>query len=675
MEKRKKIGVFVANAHMDHPKKIIRSIYRYFEDKKVDVHFLLGTESGSFYHGLNDDSTDFDYQYLSMFDYAFFEDFDLLIIAYGSLNTFQMLGDKRTFLDKFKSIPCIILEDNCPPEIGINLIADNYTGMKQCVEHLIKEHGYKDIVYLSGPENNDDSSERLQAYLDAMIENGLPVDDNMIEYGDFSEDVDKQVYALFENNEHIDAIVSANDEMSTTIYQICERKGLKVGKDIAVTGFDNMRFAWCAKPGLTTVEQKSSAMGKRAGELAMDFLNGKKVDSDRIPTKFIIRGSCGCNNTNRAAVSREENKMEHAIEEMRETWSQAVSGPMSLREMIQVSEDETAFYTLMAQMLIRQGAKFSRLYLQKNPMVNVKNTPCVMSDELDLIFDQNGADFSVYGREHATEIHRGEGLIPKHEADEDSHLYFSYLLFDGNRQYGILTTEVNYKEVSPMYLYTLEIGTALHFRELTKRSTEDRERMLEQNAKLNMSASIDPLTGLLNRRGVTEAIGRLIAINEGQQACVFIGDLDHLKEINDTFGHGEGDFAINAAGQLLRRVAGDGSPLGRIGGDEFLGVFLIDDGLNAEEEMKRRVSDVKLSAEIFNTVSGKPYYLGVSVGAHIFTCNSGTAIKDLMKMADEKLYVAKKSRRATVTREKAENADTFDIDEALFENLDGEDDE
>ena len=674
MDKRKKIGVFVANAHMDHPKKIIRSIYRYFMDKKVDVHFLLGTESGSFYHGLNDDSNDFDYQYLSMFDYSFFEDFDLLIIAYGSLNTFQELGDKKTFLDKFKNIPCIILEDNCPPEIGINLIADNYHGMKECVEHLIKEHGYKNIVYLSGPANNDDAAERLQAYLDAMIENGLPVDDSMIEYGDFSENVDKQIYALFENNENIDAIVSANDEMSTTVYQICERKGLKVGKDIAVTGFDNMRFAWCAKPGLTTVEQKSSNMGKRAGELAMDFLNGKEIHSERIPTEFFVRGSCGCSGTKRTTSDREENKMEHAIEEMRETWGQAISGPMALREMIQVSEDETAFYTLMAQMLVRQGAKSSRLYLQKTPMVNVRRSDWTMSDKLDLVFEQEDTDYTIFGREHAPEVSKGDGLTPKHDANEDSHLYFSYLLFDGSRQYGILTTEVYYKDVSTMYLYTLEIGTALHFRELTKRTTEDRERMLEQNARLNMSASIDPLTGLLNRRGINEQIGRLIAINEGQKACIFIGDLDHLKQINDTFGHGEGDFAINAAAQLLRRVVGDDSPLGRIGGDEFLGVFLIDEKDNAKEEVKRRISDVKLSAEIFNTVSGKPYYLGVSVGTHIFTCNSGVALKELMKYADEELYIAKKSRRENVARENA-NVESFDIDEALFEDLDKEDDD
>ena len=94
MGERKKIGVFVANSHMDHPKKIIKSIYKYFSDKDVDVHFLLGTESGSFYRQINDNSYDFDYQYLSMYDYAFFEKFDLLIIGYGSLNTFQKLKDK-----------------------------------------------------------------------------------------------------------------------------------------------------------------------------------------------------------------------------------------------------------------------------------------------------------------------------------------------------------------------------------------------------------------------------------------------------------------------------------------------------------------------------------------------------------------------------------------------------
>ena len=83
---------------------------------------------------------------------------------------------------------------------------------------------------------------------------------------------------------------------------------------------------------------------------------------------------------------------------------------------------------------------------------------------------------------------------------------------------------------------------------------------------------------------------------------------------------------------------------------------------------------MKLSAEIFNTVSGKPYYLGVSVGTHIFTCNSGVALKELMKYADEELYIAKKSRRENVARENA-NVESFDIDEALFEDLDKENDD
>ncbi|MCR4674038.1 MAG: GGDEF domain-containing protein [Lachnospiraceae bacterium] len=672
MGERKKIGVFVANCHMDHPKKIIKSVYKGFLDKNVDVHFFLGTESSSFYRPISADEKGFDYQYLSLYDYAHFDQFDLLIIGYGSLNTFQKLMDKETFLNKFSHIPCIILEDNTPPKAGINLICDNYSGMKRCVEHLIKEHGYKDIVFLSGPETNDDAKERLQAYLDVMIENGMPVMDDMIEYGDFSEDVEDKVLALFENNEHIDAICCANDEMANAVYKVCGEKGLVVGKDIAVTGFDNMRWAWCCEPGLTTVEQRSSEMGYRAVELAMDILNKKPVKSERIPTGFIVRGSCGC--TGDAAQSttpREENKIQNALEEMKETWTQAISGPLMLRELIQAADNELTIYTLMSQVFIRHKADFTSLYLLESPMLNEENKPYILSKNLRQVFHQEGEKFHVYEKENAPVIQRGAGLTPVHKADEKSHIYFSYLIFDGNRQYGILTTEIFYKEVPNIYLTTLQMGTSLHFMELLEQSHEDREKMIEQNAKLNYSASSDPLTGLFNRRGVMEQMQKLVSDNQSKRACIMIGDLDHLKEINDTFGHGEGDFAIKAAAELLRRGIGEGAPLGRIGGDEFLGMFVIDEKEDEESFVKRKIADIKLSAELFNSVSGKPFFLGVSVGTHVFTCNIDTVVNQLVKYADEELYISKKSRRESVVRDVEE--DEFEIDESLFEDLDGDD--
>lgn len=674
MGERKKVGVFVANSHMDHPKKIIKSIYKYYVDKNVDVHFYLGTESNSFYRQINDKGQDFDYQYLSLYDYSFFDNLDALIIGYGSLNTFQKLMDKDTFLNKFSSVPCIIMEDNTVPKQGINLIADNYDGMRACVEHLVLEHGYKNILYLSGPSGNDDAAERLQAYLDVMIENGLPVDDNMIEYGDFSECVDDKIYALFENNENIDAIVCANDEMSTTAYRICTEKGLVVGKDIAITGFDNMRWAWCAEPGLTTVEQKSSEMGRRAAELALEMMDGKPVLSERIPTGFIVRGSCGCSGEYaQATTQKEENNIQNALAEMKETWSFAISGPLMLRELIQAADNEITFFTLMSNMMVKQGAKSSYLHLLDAPMVNVQDKPWIMTENLRLVFSQQGEKFHVYEREKSPCVERKQGLTPSHEEDDESHIYFSYLIFDGSRQYGVLTTEISYKDVPNYYLFTLQVGTAIHFMELMQQSHEDREKMIEQNAKLNYSASSDPLTGLYNRRGVMEQMGKLVSANEGKRACIMIGDLDHLKEINDTFGHGEGDFAIKAAAELLRRGMGEGAPLGRIGGDEFLGMFLLDEDLEDEEAfVKKKISDVKLSAELFNSVSGKPYYLGVSMGAHIFTCEADTVLNQLVKKADEELYIAKKSRRETVVRETPVEDEEFQLDEALFADLNGE---
>lgn len=674
MGDRKRIGVFVANSHMDHPKKVIKSIFNYYRGKDVDVHFFLGTESNSFYRQINDSGQDFDYQYLSLYDYSFFDMLDVLIIGYGSLNTFQKLVDKETFLNKFSHLPCIILEDNTVPKRGINLIADNYSGMKACVEHLVFHHNFKNILYLSGPSGNDDAAERLQAYLDVMIENGLPVDDNMIEYGDFSECVDEKVCTLLDNNEDIDAIVCANDEMSTAAYRVCAERGLKVGKDIAITGFDNMRWAWCAEPGLTTVEQKSSEMGRRAAELALEILEGRPVLSERIPTGFIVRGSCGCSGVYaQSPTQKEESNIQNALAEMKETWSQAISGPLMLRELIQAADNEITFFTLMSNIMIKQGAKSSYLYLLDSPMLNVQDKPWIFTEDLHMVFHQTGEKYHVYTRDEAPTMERGKGLFPEHEESEAGHIYFSFLIFDGNRQYGILTTEIDYKDVPNFYLTTLQIGTAIHFMELMQQSHKDREKMIEQNAKLNYSASSDPLTGLYNRRGVMDQMGKLVSLNEGRRACVMIGDLDHLKEINDTFGHGEGDFAIKAAAELLRRGLGEGSPLGRIGGDEFLGMFLLDEEEEDEEAfVKKKISDVKLSAELFNSVSGKPYYLGVSMGAHIFTCNSAVVLNQMLKKADEELYIAKKSRRKTVVRETPSEDEEFQIDESLFEGLNGE---
>ncbi|MCR5097809.1 MAG: GGDEF domain-containing protein [Lachnospiraceae bacterium] len=668
-DKRWKIGVFLGNVHFVHPRAMMAAMEEYFRDKSVDVLYFLGTESVSFVGDLTDAQAQFDYQYLSIYDYEKFEEFDFLIIAFGNMNIAAGIENKLVYLEKFAHIPCAVLQDVVPPKKGFNVISDNYGGMKHIVDHLIEFHEFENIVLLCGPEHNEDSTQRRQAYLESMISHGCAVSDSMIRYGDYTENVDDIAEELLNVNRGVQAVVCANDEMASAVYRVCEKRGLRVGVDIAVTGFDDIPLASFLNPPLTTVRQESRELGRTAARLALEYLEGQEVPAvTKIPTTLIPRNSCGCNLPDEKmdlATARDES-VSGVVDDIRRIWNYALMGPIVTRELVSVSDNIISFFSRMAKNLIDMGVRSSKLYVQFEPMINTVENGYTMADEVHLVFEQNEDKFHVYPREDSPLISLKRGLIPRGKPDEPGRQYFTFLIFDGEKQYGILILEVTSEDIPYMYLMSLHFGTAFHFHEINNNVTAERDKLMMQNARLSYSAHSDPLTGLLNRRGVEELIHQTVNENEGIKACLMIGDLDHLKEINDTFGHNEGDFAIKACSEVLRRVIGDRAPLGRIGGDEFLGMFLVYD--NEEQEIGRRLADVKLSADLFNAVSGKPYYLGISIGTACFECSASVSIESLIREADKSLYDAKKKRRSSVKKStediiKSDNAEGFDVGE------------
>lgn len=109
--------------------------------------------------------------------------------------------------------------------------------------HLIEEHHCSNILFVSGPAQNTDAKERKATYFEMMERYHLPVSDKMIAQGDYSEFIDRQVDHLLDDNPNAEAIVFANDEMAFAGYRVCEKRGLKVGKDILITGFDDCERA------------------------------------------------------------------------------------------------------------------------------------------------------------------------------------------------------------------------------------------------------------------------------------------------------------------------------------------------------------------------------------------------------------------------------------------------
>ena len=97
----------------------------------------------------------------------------------------------------------------------------------------------------------------------------------MIAQGDYSEFVDRQVDQLLDDNPNAEAIVFANDEMAFAGYRVCEKRGLKVGKDILITGFDDCERASGMDPALTTVVQDGVLMSRMAVYDLIYKLDGK----------------------------------------------------------------------------------------------------------------------------------------------------------------------------------------------------------------------------------------------------------------------------------------------------------------------------------------------------------------------------------------------------------------
>ncbi len=162
---------------------------------------------------------------------------------------------------------------------------------------------------------------------------------------------------------------------------------------------------------------------------------------------------------------------------------------------------------------------------------------------------------------------------------------------------------------------------------------------------LNMQTqvSLDPLTRLSNRGQIERYMSQLHA-REDQRTYVMMIDVDHFKEINDTYGHREGDRALVMVAEALRQAA-ENLPEhifpGRYGGDEFVVFVRTGEGDAYMDQLSLRI---RYSLREKQMVSRLPYQLNISIGYELLREGTDTPEACLIR-ADEKLYKNKRERR------------------------------
>ncbi|MDE6594002.1 MAG: GGDEF domain-containing protein, partial [Oscillospiraceae bacterium] len=237
--------------------------------------------------------TAYEYQHNVIYNLISAKSLDAAVCSAGTLGSFVTKEEFKGFLDSYEGLPIITTENKVRGYPCVRMLG---TGIKDLVTHLVQHHGKKYIAFVSGPRGNADADERLQCYMDALEENGLEYDPELVAYGKFSEYCVDIVGELLDKNEgRIDAVCFANDMMCKGGYKAIERRGLRVGEDIAVTGYDDSEVAVSLKPPLTTVRADAARLGSRAVREAVKLALGEKIEEDiSLGSAPVYRLSCGC---------------------------------------------------------------------------------------------------------------------------------------------------------------------------------------------------------------------------------------------------------------------------------------------------------------------------------------------------------------------------------------------
>lgn len=214
--------------------------------------------------------------------------------------------------------------------------------------------------------------------------------------------------------------------------------------------------------------------------------------------------------------------------------------------------------------------------------------------------------------------------------DSDAHIAPSY----SSREVRILS--------NALHRMTRRLLAHSHEMESTVRLRT--QELQAANQALEMQARSDPLTGLLNRRGLEGQFAFAIALarRSGRPLSLLAVDVDHFKRVNDTHGHGVGDQVLQSLAQTLQQRLRSSDVAARIGGEEFV-ALLPDTSL---EEARAAADALRLAVAAQSHPQAGP--ITISLGVSALRADDADNASTLLERADAALYQAKKEGRNRV---------------------------
>jgi LacI family transcriptional regulator len=240
-------------------------------------------------------------------------DYDLIIYTTGDVRKYLTADQERKYVNLLNGgitdgvivvtpaatsfatdAPVVTIDPNNESPDCPGIIAANREGALSVMSYLTGL-GHTRVGFITGRLELVSACHRLQGYKDGLSAAGIPLDDELIQIGDYTtETAFTCSQKLFDLSNPPTAIFASSDMSAVGVYQAAHEAGLSIPDDCSVIGFDNLQESTYLKPALTTIDQFVSEMGKMAVELVVKLIQGDVPECNlhKVPTRLVLRDSC-----------------------------------------------------------------------------------------------------------------------------------------------------------------------------------------------------------------------------------------------------------------------------------------------------------------------------------------------------------------------------------------------
>jgi LacI family transcriptional regulator len=191
------------------------------------------------------------------------------------------------------AVPVVVVDPRTRPDPELLAVAaTNFRGGLDATAHLVGL-GHRRIATITGPQDQDNAVARLAGYRTALIQAGLPVDDELVRGGDYGVDGGfRAASLLLRLDDPPTAVFATSDDTAIGVLRAAREHGVRVPEDLSVVGFDDQPVAAWLDPALTTVRQPLDEMGDAAVALALRAREGAPGPAHlELATRLVVRGS------------------------------------------------------------------------------------------------------------------------------------------------------------------------------------------------------------------------------------------------------------------------------------------------------------------------------------------------------------------------------------------------